>query len=163
MTRIADSVVVDAPLEAVFAYASDWRQWPEWFVGVSDFRPTTAVTRGDGARYAYRASLMGIPATVETEVRGFAENRGWTGIATRGLPHRTHWRFEAKGDSTRFTYELEYHLPVPLLGALLDSLVLKRQWRRVVRRSLHNLRAHFDAGKGLGSSPSPARGWRAGE
>jgi len=143
MTRLEDSVIVDAPVHAVFAYASDWRKWPEWFEGVSDFRPTSEVARGTGARYAYRARLMGIPASVETEVREFVEDQGWTGVATRGLPHRTMWRFEAQGESTRFTYGLEYQLPLPLLGCLVDGLVLKRQWRRIIGRSLSNLRRHF--------------------
>jgi len=143
MTRIEDSVILDVPVHAAFEYASDWRRWAEWFEGVSDFRPTSEVTRGTGARYAYRAWLMGVPASVETEVREFVEDQGWTGVATRGLPHRTHWRFEAQGASTRFTYALEYELPVPLLGAVLDALVMKRQWRRIIGRSLSNLRRHF--------------------
>jgi len=143
MTRVENSVIVDAPVHTVFAYASDWRRWAEWFEGVSDFRPTTEVTRGAGARYAYRASVMGIPATVETEVREFVEDQGWTGIATRGLPHRTHWRFEAQGERTRFTYGLEYQLPVPLLGAVVDTLIVKGQWRRIIARSLSNLQRHF--------------------
>ena len=143
MTRVEDSVIVDAPVHAVFAYASDYRRWPEWFEGVSDFRPTSEVTRGTGARYAYRARLMGIWASVETEVREFVEDQGWTGIATQGLPHRTFWRFEAEGQSTRFTYALEYQLPVPLLGAMADTLVVKGQWRRIIGRSLSNVRRHF--------------------
>ena len=145
MTRVEDTVIVEAPVHTVFAYASDWRKWSEWFEGVSDFRPTTEVTRGTGARYAYRASLMGLPATVETEIRDFIEDQGWTGIATRGLPHRTYWHFEAEGESTRFTYALEYELPVPLVGALVDALFLKAQWRRIIERSLCNLRGHFSS------------------
>ena len=150
MTRVEDSVIVDAPVHAVFAYASDWRRWPEWFEGVSDFRPTTDATRGTGARYAYRARLMGIAARVETEVRDFVEDQGWTGIAIRGLPHRTHWRFEAQGESTRFTYTLEYQLPVPLLGSVVDTLLVRGQWRRIIGRSMSNLRRHF-------SHPGPDR------
>ena len=44
--QIEDSIVVAAPLNEVFAYASDWQHWAEWFKGVSDFRPTTAIERG---------------------------------------------------------------------------------------------------------------------
>ena len=139
MTRIEDSVVVDAPVHAVFNYAADWRSWPDWFEGVSDMRPTSHVTRGTGARYAYRARLLGVVADIETEVQEFVENHGWTGVATQGLVHRTHWQFEANGRSTRFTYALEYRLPSPLPGAF----IVKREWRRVIRKSLANLQAHF--------------------
>jgi len=143
MTRIEDSVIIHAPVRAVFAYASDWRTWSDWFEGVSDFRPTTVVTRGNGARYAYRARLMGLPANVETEIQEFAEDQGWTGVATRGLPHRTHWRFESHGQSTKFTYALEYQLPVPLLGAVLDVALMRRAWRRTIGKSLANLQCRF--------------------
>jgi uncharacterized membrane protein len=143
MTRVEGTVIVDAPVHTVFTYASDWRRWQEWFEGVSGFRSTTEVTRGTGARYVYRASLMGLPATVETEIRDFVEDQGWTGIATRGVPHRTQWHFQAQGESTSFTYALEYELPVPVLGALVDALFLKGQWRRIIGRSLSNLKGHF--------------------
>ncbi len=143
MTKIEESVIVDAPVDAVFGYASDWRRWSDWFDGLSGVRPTSEMTRGSGARYSYSVRVMGLPAIVETEIYDFVEGRGWTGVGTRGLPHRTHWLFEAQGQSTRFTYTLEYRLPVPVLGAALDALVLKREWRGILRRSLSNVRGHF--------------------
>ena len=148
--QIEDSIVVAAPLNEVFAYASDWQHWAEWFKGVSDFRPTTAIERGNGARYAYRASLMGIPASVETEIADFAENGGWTGVSVRGMAHRTSWRFEPHGEGTRFSYRMEYQLPLPLLGPALDALLLRRHWRRTIKQSLSNLQAHF---AGTGGEP----------
>ena len=143
MARIEDSVVVNAPVDAVFGYASDWRRWPDWFEGLSDVRSTSEMTRGTGARYAYRVRVMGVPASVETEIQEFVEGQGWTGVGTRGLPHRTHWRFEAQGQSTRFTYALEYRLPLSLLGAALDALFVNREWRGIVRKSLSNVQRHF--------------------
>jgi len=143
MTRIEGNVVVHAPVKEVFEFASDWQRWSDWFEGVSDFRPLGETLRGSGARYAYRARVIGIPAKVETEIHDFAENEGWVGIGTKGLPHTTRWVFEAQGDKTKFTYILEYRLPVPLLGALLDSLFLKREWRRIIDKSLQNLQTHF--------------------
>ena len=142
MSRIEGSVNVNAPVEEVFEFASDWKRWSEWFEGVSDFSPAGDTIRGNGARYAYRARMMGIPAKVETEIHDFIENKGWTGISTRGLSHKTQWLFEAQGRSTRFTYILECDLPVPLLGALFDRL-LKREWRRIIDKSLQNLQKHF--------------------
>jgi uncharacterized membrane protein len=143
MTRVESSVLVPAPLPDVFAYASDWRKWSEWFEGIAGCQPTTEGTRGNGTRYAYTARVMGFRARVVTEITEFAENVGWTGIARKGMPHRTHWRFEGFGNQTRFTYGLDYHVPVPLLGALIDSLLLKPQWQRIIQASLANLQRHF--------------------
>jgi len=143
VNRVEHSVIISAPVDQVFGYAADYVKWTEWFEGVSDFKATTAVTRGNGARYAYKARVMGLSAPVETEIHDFVENRGWTGVSTKGLAHRTHWTFEAIGDSTKFTYALEYQLPIPLLGSLLDSLFARGQWEKILERSLDNLRQHF--------------------
>jgi coenzyme Q-binding protein COQ10 len=143
MTRVENSVIVQAPVEQVFNYAADYRKWPEWFEGVSDVKTTTAVTQGNGARYAYKVRILAVSAGVETEIHDFVLNRGWTGVSTKGVPHRTRWIFEPIGSTTRFTYAVEGHLPVPLLGSLCDSLFLKPQWDRIVQNSLNNVKQHF--------------------
>jgi hypothetical protein len=81
---------------------------------------------------------------LETEVHEFQENVGWRGVATKGPPHRTQWVFETRGDKTRLTYILEYDLPWPLLGPILDSLLVRPGWKRMLEHSLRNLRLHFE-------------------
>ncbi len=145
MTKITASVEVNAPLDDVWAFASDWRHWDDWWDGVSGFRPTTEVTRGNGARYAYRTWIAGLKLNLETEIFDFVEKVGWRGVVTKGPPHRTQWVFESKGPGTRLTYTLEYSLPIPLLGALLDSLLMRPGWQHRLETSLHNLKQHFEA------------------
>ena len=144
MTRIESSVEIRAPLSQVFAYASDWRKWEDWWVGVSDFRPTTEFTRGNGTRYAYKAWIAGITLNLEAEIHEFAENVGWRAVGTKGVPHKTQWVFEGRGERTRLTYMLEYTLPVPLLGPLLDVLFMRPGWRRRLEKSLQNLKGLFE-------------------
>ncbi len=153
MTKVEGSIIVPAPVHDVFTYASDYERWTDWFTGVSDFRPMTEVTRGNGARYAYKARLMGLPAAVETEISGFAEDKGWKGTSRKGMAHCTYWLFEPHGEYTRFTYALEYRLPVPILGALIDALFLKRAWRRIIAKSLDNLRLHFTPPRARAAKP----------
>ena len=107
MIRLEHTVIIPLPLDQVFAYAADYRTWPEWFVGLSDVRPTTTTPGDNGARYAYKVRMMSVTAGVETEIREFVRNVGWIGVGTRGIPHRTHWHFESLQEGTRFTYGLE--------------------------------------------------------
>lgn len=51
--------------------------------------------------------MLGVKIPVETEIYDYAENRGWIGVSTRGVPHRTRWSFEA-------FVNLEY-LPVSII------------------------------------------------
>ncbi len=104
MARIEQSVIIEAALKNVFHYAADWQKWSDWFEGVSGFRSTTVIKQGNGARYAYKARIMGVSASVETEIHDFVENVGWKGIATKGMPHTTQWIFESVGNGTKFTY-----------------------------------------------------------
>jgi len=154
MTRIEASTIIPGAPDEVFRYASDWQKWDEWFEGVSDFQPTTEIVRGNGARYAYKARLLWFEARVETEITEFVEGRGWKGIARKGMPHTTYWSFEAVDDHTRFTYALEYRIPIPVVGGLLDVAFLRKHWRRIITMSLGNLRRHFEtreAGRQVGA------------
>jgi coenzyme Q-binding protein COQ10 len=143
MIRVEHSVVIQAPVEQVFSYAADHQKWSEWYDGVSDVNTTTAVSQGNGARYAYKVRVLTVSVIVETEIHDFVQNRGWTGISTRGIPHRTTWIFEQIGSDTRFTHAVEGHMPIPLLGFICDSLFLRPQWNKIVQNSLNNLRQHF--------------------
>jgi len=145
VTQVTATVEVDAPLDDVWAFASDWRHWDEWWEGVSGFRPTTKATRGDGTRYAYRAWIAGLTLELETEIHDFVEKVGWRGVVTQGPPHRTQWLFEGRGTTTQLTYKLEYSLPVPVLGPLLDSLLMRPGWQHRLEASLQNLKRHFEA------------------
>jgi uncharacterized membrane protein len=140
MTDIERSIEINARVEKVFQYAADWQNWPKFFEGVSDFRPTTETTRGTGARYAYRVEMLGMKTAVETEIQDFVENGGWTGTATKGMKHKTRWVFEGDNGKTKFTYGLTYDLPVPILGGVDDALFMKPAWEKIIENSLQNLK-----------------------
>ena len=143
MIRVEHSVVIQAPVDQVFSYASDFTKWSDWYEGVSDVKITTVVSHGNGARYAYKVRVLTVSVVVETEIHDFVQNQGWTGISTKGMPHRTTWIFEPIGSTTRFTHAVEGHMPIPLLGSLCDFLFLRPQWTKIVRSSLSNLSQHF--------------------
>jgi len=143
MTRIENSTIINKPVDEVLCYASDREKWSDWFEGVSDFKPTTEIRKGNQARYAYKAKMMGLNVNVETEIQNFVINQGWTGKGTKGVPTQTQWLFKKLEHSTKFTYVLEYKLPFPLLSSLFDKYIMKPQWNRIIEKSLQNLNQKF--------------------
>jgi uncharacterized membrane protein len=143
MRRIEHSTIIEAPVHDVFAYASNWRSWPDWFFGFSDCSPVTEVERGNGAIYDYEMKVLGFPFRVQTEIQNFEENKGWSGKGIKGVPHKTTWVFEALENRTRFTYVAEYSLPIPILGPIVCSLFFDPEWRRILEKSLNKFSAHF--------------------
>ncbi len=144
MTQMEKSILILTPLEKVFAYASDYQKWEDWFEGVSDFKPTTEIIRGNKTRYAYKAKMMGLSIGMGTEINGFVENEGWTGVSTKGMPHKTFWKFEPVAARTKMTYGLEYALDIPWIGNWLDKTFIRPQWDKIISNSLKNLKLQFE-------------------
>jgi uncharacterized membrane protein len=140
MSRVERSIRINAPPDKVFQFAADYQNWEAFFEGVSDAKPTTEKTWGDGARFVYKATVMGIPTPVGTEIHSFVENEGWRGKSFKGLEHRTQWIFERVDAGTEFTFAVDYRMPVPILGAILDRLFVNREWESIVEKSLQNLK-----------------------
>ncbi|NWG14328.1 MAG: SRPBCC family protein [Acidobacteria bacterium] len=147
MTKIVASIEINAPVQEVFAFASDWRRWKDWLIGLSGFRPTVGITLGNGTRYAYRASILGLALDLETEIHDYEKNVGWRGVAISGISHSTQWVFEPEDGRTRLTHILEYDLPLQFLGALLDRFLMRPRWRRRLKESLGNLKRILESQK----------------
>lgn len=145
MTHISRSVFIEAPVSRVFAYASEWSSWEEWFEGVSGFRPLSEVEKGNGAKYAYRAKMMGISVPVDAEVHDFRQDEGWVATGKKGMPYTAKWTFRQKDGGTEFTYALDYTLSIPLIGDFLDRKFLIPEWENILEKSLSNLKATFEA------------------
>ena len=140
MTEIKQSIMIDAPASKVFGYASNYLNWLEFFEGLSDVRPVTAITDDNGARFIYKAKMMGMKVSVGTEFQQFKINEGWIGKSFKGLEHQTQWIFKDVNGSTEFTYIQKYSLPFYMGGKLIDKLFLQATWNKIIDRSLKNLK-----------------------
>jgi len=145
MAVVQRSVVIAVPVEQAFDFVAHWRNVEKFYEGISDYRPATDKTRGDGVRFTCRVGnpvVGGIP--YEVEFSDFVEHVGWTVTAVRGPKVVEHWRFErleGGAGETRVTYDLSYEVPVPLVGRLIGALLSQPLWARRVERSLQNLKA----------------------
>jgi len=140
MTEIKRSIKIKAPVDKVFAYASDYRKWSVFFEGVSEVKPITEATRGNGTKFIYKVKDLGMKVAVGTETREFKENEGWRGKSFKGMEHSTQWIFKKSNDDTEFTYILNYDFPWYFGGKLIDKMFAQGEWIRIIENSLHNLK-----------------------
>jgi len=138
--EIRRSIKIEAPVHKVFRFASDYQKWPEFFVGVSNVRPITEMTRGDGARFIYKVRALGMKFTVGTEMKEFKEDEGWIGKSFRGLEHQTQWIFRMSNGGTEFTFIQRHRLPFYLGGKLVEEIFVQPEWIRIIEDSLQNLK-----------------------
>jgi len=81
-----------------------------------------------------------VESVLEMEVSDFVENEGWIATSTKGPKTRGEWRFAAVNGGTRFTYVLDYQMPMPIVGGILDTLLIKGNWVRFINKSVQNLK-----------------------
>jgi uncharacterized membrane protein len=145
MTEIKQSIKIDAPVNKVFEYASDYTKWQEFFEGISDVKPITETTRGDGAKFIYKATMLGMKVTVGTEFRQFKVNEGWIGKSFKGIEHQTQWIFEKLNDGTQFTFIQNYKFPWYFGGKFIDKMFAQPEWIKIIEKSLQNLKRIMEA------------------
>ena len=140
MARIVKSVKIKTPVENVFNFTRNWKNYASFYEGIYDWRPTTEITSGKGARFAYRAKALGREYEIETEVMEEVENRKRSFASVHGAETKGEWLFEPLKDGTRITYIVEYKLPIPIIGGILDVLFFKPKRRAHIEKLLQNLK-----------------------
>ncbi len=153
MGEIKRSVTIAAAVDEVFRFASDYQKWPEFFVGVSNVKPVTETTRGNGARFIYRVKALGMKFTVGTELREFRENEGWSGKSFKGLEHQTQWIFRKASGGTEFTFIQRHRLPLYLGGKLVEKMFIQPEWIKIIENSLRNLKRIMEEKRIRGEDP----------
>ena len=144
MTEIKQTILIEAPASKVFGYASNYNNWPEFFVGLSDAKPVTEEVHNNGAKFIYKVKMMGMKVTVGTEFQQFKENEGWSGKSFKGIEHQTQWIFKDIDGKTEFTFVQKYSIPFYMGGKLLDKMFLQATWKKIIDKSLQNLKRHTE-------------------
>ena len=130
MPHIENSVLVNAPLAAVFAAARDQESFPQF---MPDVESLTIVERSpDGTRTV--SDWVAVASDFKLKVR-WTEEDVWDEAAhelrfkqLKGdyTAYGGFWKFtEDSPGVTRFHSEIDYDLEIPLIGALLKAVVAR--------------------------------------
>jgi carbon monoxide dehydrogenase subunit G len=127
MAKIRRSITIQAPVEKVFAYVTDPMTLTEWMVGMMDVSNVS----GSGAdlRLDWRYKMAGIPFSGQTQFTEYVPNERSASESKGGIPSTFRWKYEQDGAATKLDLEVDYTIPVPVLGKLAEKLVLKRNER----------------------------------
>jgi uncharacterized protein YndB with AHSA1/START domain len=145
MAHIEKSVLIEAPVEKVFAYASDLAHITEWFP--LEVRGSThqRVERGAKLDWSYR--MMGIRFDGTSEYVDVVPNQRINVKNTGGIPSTFDYRYANEGGKTRITAVVDYEIPGKLLGKIADRLVVERVNANAAENVLANLKAICEASK----------------
>jgi uncharacterized membrane protein len=144
-------LIMHAPVERIFALASEIERWPDI---LPHYRYVRRLTDHDGeARYAMGARRGPIPVKWEAILRPMPDERRiefvHTGGVTKGM--WVAWRFEKHAGSTDVSIEHRLDLGWPLIGEFAARHVIGPQFiEAIAGRTLRRVKELAEAGAASG-------------
>lgn len=106
--KITDSVVIDRPIDEVFAYAGDPKNDPQWSTAFVDARMTSEGPVGKGSTLVEQLRFLGKRIDIDCEITEYEPGRRLEFSLAAGTNTGVHVRtFEDMGSSTKVTFLTE--------------------------------------------------------
>ena len=127
MIQYENSIVIKAPVNEVFAYADDFLTMPDWLPGLVEVH--NVIGAGEGRQCDWTFKMVGVLLRGQAVVVDSVPNERST-HQTIGMLEAT-WTsiVEPHEDGTKLIIEVEYAIPVPVLGRLAEHLTVRRMER----------------------------------
>jgi uncharacterized membrane protein len=144
MARIHKSVEIKAPVKEVYDYLEDPEKEPEWLTSLMDVKDVTG--SGTGKHFKWTYKMAGIRFNGEStfvkdipEKQIVVESKG-------GIDSKWNWTFNSEPSKgiTVLDLDLDYTIPVPVLGKLAEKVIMKRN-ERETDLNLMNIKEKLEA------------------
>lgn len=158
METIKKTVLIDAPVNEVFDFFTDANHLLEIWPSMVEIKNARSDEKGGHSfDWTYKMAFMHFHGHAETiEVK---PNELRVVKNEKGIPSTFRWTYVPRGKQTEVKVEVEYELPVPLIGKLAEPFLRKIN-ERDAETLLANLKERFEAGKGVEVVPPVTAGAR---
>jgi len=143
MKRVGESIAIKRPVDEVFAYTTDAKNWPKWQSFIPEAEQTSPGTMGAGATFKGISHMMGRNMKWTAIVTEYESNRKWSkNITCGGLAIEEHITCNPAEEGTIFS--IVYNMKA---GGLLKLLLplMARSMRTETKKSLGNLKRILEA------------------
>jgi len=123
MKKIVKTGTIKAPAEKIFDYISEPSNLPEIWPSLVEVKDVQRIPDGTKFRWVYKMAGIHLEGTTEG-VESIANQR----IVSKtkgGVESTQTWMFQPEGDGTKVTFEVEYTVPIPVLGKLAEAIIVK--------------------------------------
>ena len=130
---------VDAPIEQVFDYGVDFSRTAEWNVMIVEMEPLPPLAKV-GDRFKGKMKLLGRIYEGDGEVTAFDRPSMFAFNGTLPMGGHQNWtvHFTPAGTGTDFLSEIDYEVPLGIVGAVADKLFIEREIQRALDHSGEN-------------------------
>jgi uncharacterized membrane protein len=143
MAKIEKSIVIDAPVEKVFAFMAEPNNLLEIWPSLLEVRNVEPLPNG-GYCYDWTYKMAGLRFEGRAEWIEFVKDRRVVDRNESGIPSTFVWTYQPEGDGTRVTVNAEYSIPGAALGHLAEPIIHKMN-EHEADIILANLKARMEA------------------
>ncbi len=141
MTNLERNISISAPVEKVFNYLTDWIKMPEWLPGMIEVKDITG--QGVETHFRWTYKMAGIRFDGESKVTEYIPNEKSATRSKLGIVSIWTWTFKTYDGGTKLNLDLQYTIPVPVLGKLVEGVVLKQN-EREADLAMENIKANLE-------------------
>ena len=122
MAKITKSITINAPIEKVFNYVSDSRNLPEIWPSLQEIRNFQRLRDGRITdSWTYKMAGIRLKGTTTTQ---YVENVEVISRTKGGVKSIQIWTFKPVNDGTQVAVDIEYTIPIPVIGKLAEKIVV---------------------------------------
>jgi uncharacterized membrane protein len=127
MARVDKSIEIKAPVEKVFSYIEDPMNDTEWITNMIEVHDVTG--SGVGKHFNWIWNMAGIKFKGESTYTEDTLNKRIVFKSKGGIDATWDFKFESQKNATILDLDIDYSIPVPVLGKLAEKLILKHNDR----------------------------------
>jgi uncharacterized membrane protein len=144
MARIEESIEIKCPVEKVFAYTTDAKNWPKWQSIILEAEQTSQGPMNVGTTFKGVSRMMGRSMKWTAIVKEYESNKKWSKNITCGSmaieEHVIYKPFEGGGATFTIMYDMKAGGFLKLLSPLMAGSM-----RKETKKSLGNLKSILEA------------------
>lgn len=143
MSMIKLSFDVDKPLSEVWQFGLDSTRIPEWQFDISAIKGATGPIQGVGYSYTLIYRMWGRAFDSPVQITRFEppHTLQTTGRTPIGGVFRSTTHMQPIKLGTHVEWQMEYQLPLGVIGKMLDFLLFRSAFERTVRKYNDNFKA----------------------
>ena len=124
MIKAVKNIIINAPIKKIFDYISEPTNLPEIWPSLMEIKDVQRLPDGNiNNRWIYK--MAGIRFEGTSEGVESVDNQRIVSKTKGGVESIQTWMFQPEGDETKVTLEVEYTIPIPLLGKLAEAIIVK--------------------------------------
>ena len=136
------SIKINAPVEKVFEYCIP-ENLPEIWPSMVEVKNIKELPNG-GHSFDWVYKMAGMRLNGSSEDIEIVPNERSVSRTSGGIESTVTWEYQPVDDGTKFTATTEYKVPIPLLGKLAESIIIKLN-ENEAEVILANLKAMMEA------------------